>query len=341
MTRARFLSLLTAGLLVLGCPFSASAADMKLTTSGQRYVMATMDVNTAGYTRCNAILEVLGKSLGDNTIDVQPILPGGAAGALMVEQGRAQIAMASNIPVRKLANGSYDSKFKPLQNVRALLGGTDITWGTIMFSDAFVKKTGFTTLEAVIAAKHPVRIVTKAKGSFGMDGATDMLKCMGVTWKDIESWGGSHTHIPPANMADMLREGSADISMDIVSIGQAAMAELCLTTKMHVIQLAEKTRKAMNDLGYVSMTMPANSWNGQAKDIETVVGCESLVIGKDMPDDVAYRFTKAICENKDRLVALVPAVRYFNPETSWQPLYCGIELHPGAAKYFREVGFMK
>lgn len=316
-------------------------AGMALTTQGQYYVLATQDVDTAVYTRCSAFLEVLGDSLGSNSIDVQPLSTGGAAGALLVESGQAQIATASNIPVKKLAEGTYSADYQPLQNVAALLGGTDITWGTVMFTDDFVKKTGFTTLEEVIENKYPVRIVTKAEGSFGMDGATDLLDCLGITWDDIDAWGGSHTHIAPGTMADLLKEGQADVSIDVVSIGQAAFTELCLTTTMHVIELAPETRAAMNEKGYASMTMPANSWNGQTEDIETICGCESLVISKDLPDDIAYTITKAICENKEALVSLVPAMEYFEPSQAWDTLYCGIELHPGSAQYFKDAGYMQ
>lgn len=328
-------------MFVLGLASAASAAEMKLTTANQNFVLATQDVNTAVYARCSAFLEVIGKTLGSNTINVQPISTGGAAGALLVEKGQVKIATASNIPVKKLVDGTFDKKFKPVQKVRALLGGTDITWGTVMFTDDFVKKTGFKSLEEVIKAKHPVRIVTKAQGSFGMDGATDLLKTMGVSWKDIDDWGGSHTHIAPGTMADMLKEGKADVSIDIISIGQAAFTELCMTSTMHVIELAPETRAAMNKLGYASMTMPANSWSGQTKPVETVVGCESLVVSKDVPDDIAYLITKAIVENKDRLVALVPAMKYFDTSRAWEELYCGVELHPGAAAYFRDAGLMK
>ncbi|MEG1857948.1 MAG: TAXI family TRAP transporter solute-binding subunit [Pseudoflavonifractor sp.] len=324
-------------------PTQAVGAEkgLPLTTGGQSYVLATQDVDTAVYTRCSAFLEVIGDNLGSNTIDVQPISTGGAAGALLVEAGQAQIATASNIPVKKLAEGTYSAEYKPLENVAALLGGTDITWGTVMFTDAFVQKTGYTTLEEIVANKYPVRIVTKAEGSFGMDGATDLLACLGGTWADIDTWGGSHTHIAPGTMADLLKEGQADISIDVVSLGQAAFTELCLTATMHVIELAPETRAAMNEKGYASMTMPANSWNGQTEAVETICGCESLVISKEVPDDVAYAITKSICENKDTLVSLVPATAYFEPSQAWDLLYCGIELHPGSAQYFRDAGYMK
>ena len=316
-------------------------SNTDLSTQGQTFVISTQGVDTAVYTRTSAFVDVVTPSIGTNTFSISPNSTGGAAGALLVESGQSQFDTASNIPVKKLAEGTYSDEYQPLQNTRAILGGTDITWGTLFFSDDFVQKTGYTTLEEIIADKYPVRIVTKAQGSFGMDYATDLLECLGVTWEDIDSWGGSHTHIDPTTMADMLKEGQADISIDCISIGQAAFTELCLTSAMHVPELAEETRAAMNEKGYVSMTMPANSWNGQTEDVETVCGCECLVVSKDVPDDVVYAFTKAICENKDYLVSLVPAMSYFEPSEAWQPDFCGVELHPGAEQYFRDAGYIE
>lgn len=312
----------------------------QLTTANQTYTLSTQGVDTAVYTRVSAFLDVASPLLGSNVINVSPNSTGGAAGALLVESGQADIATASNLPVKKLAEGTYSDEYEVLQNTAGVLGGTDITWGTVFFTDAFVKKTGYTTLEDVLNDHYPVRIVTKAEGSFGMDGATDLLECLGVTWSDIDDWGGSHTHIDPTSMADLLKEGQADISIDVISIGQAAFTELCLTTTMHVIELAPETRAAMNEKGYVSMTMPANSWNGQTEPVETVCGTECIVVSKDVPDDVVYAFTKAICENKEYLVSLVPAMESFDPSVAWQANYCGIELHPGAAQYFRDAGYM-
>ena len=179
--------------------------SMALTTSKQNFILATQGVDTTVYSRMAAIVEVLGKgTLGDNTIEIQPISTGGAAGALLLEENQCAFASGSNVPGKRLAEGTYGEGRAPLQNVAAVCGGTDITWGTIMFTDAFVQSTGFTTLEEVFEAKHPVRIVTKAPGSFGMDGANDLLDCFGITWDDIDSWGGASYHIAPSQMTDML-----------------------------------------------------------------------------------------------------------------------------------------
>lgn len=333
----------TAGTAAVSAESSADAeGGMELKTSGQNYILATQSVDTTVYSRAAAIVEILGKgALGTNTIEIQPISTGGAAGALLAEEGQCSFSTGSNVPGKKLAEGIYEEGRAPLQNVAAVCGGTDITWGTIMFTDAFVKKTGYTTLEEVIEAKYPVRIVTKAPGSFGMDGATDLLECFGLTWEDIDSWGGASYHIAPSQMTDMLKEGSADVSIDIISIGQPAFTELCMTSTMHVIELKEETRAKMNEKGYNSMTMPANSWNGQTDPIETICGCETILVRKDVPDDVVYALTKGICEQKAELVKLVPAMESFDPSIAWDIAMTGIELHPGAEAYYKDAGLMK
>ena len=320
----------------------AEASGIELTTEGQNYLFATQSVDSASYSRVAGIVEVLGKGdLGTNTLEISPVSTGGAAGILLCEQNESQFAIGSNIPGKKLVEGTYEEGREPMENVAAVVGGVDTTWVIVFFSDDFVQKTGYTTLEDVFADHYPARIVTKAPGSFGMDGANDLLDCFGITWDDIDSWGGSSYHIAAQDMADMIKEGSADISIDVISIGQPAFTELCLTTPMHVIQLSQEIRDKMIDKGYTAMTMPAGSWNGQDEPIETICGNETIVVRKDVPDDVVYAFTKALFEEKDALVELVPSLSSLDPEIGGKIEYTGIELHPGAAAYYKEQGYIE
>ncbi len=89
-------------------------------------------------------------------------------------------------------------------------------------------------------------------------------------------------------------------------------------------------------------SMPAGSWKGQDKEIQTVGANQCILIRSDTPDDVAYILTKAICENKPRLVETVAiAETSFFPETAWEPNALGAPIHPGAERYYREMGYMK
>ena len=66
----------------------------------------------------------------------------------------------------------------------------------------------------------------------------------------------------------------------------------------------------------------------------------NLIVNKDMPDATAYAITKAIVENRDKLVAEHKAMSGFIAEDAWRPENNGIPLHPGAVKYYKEKGWM-
>ncbi|WP_301107539.1 TAXI family TRAP transporter solute-binding subunit [Sporosarcina sp.] len=338
-----FLTLMIALSIMTACsddPTSAEGSDKA--DKVKNLVLTTQTVGTAVYSRAAAFNEIINPILPeDYHMEVQPSSTGGAATILLLEENKAQIGTSNNVPAKKLFEGTYDEKRPPVENVASILGGTDFTYMTIMFTDSFVKKTGIKTFEDIIDQKYPVKVVTKQAGSFGITGAEDLLDTMDVKFDDIKSWGGDVFHIDPSQMVDMLKEGKADISIDVVSLGQPAFSELTMTTTMHVIELAQETRDKLNDYGYANKVIPAKSWGGQDNDIQTVVGTESLVVRKDVPEEIVYEITKAISENKEKMVELVPVMEDFDPKTAGNLEYLGIPLHPGAEKYFKEVGYLQ
>ncbi len=61
-----------------------------------------------------------------------------------------------------------------------------------------------------------------------------------------------------------------------------------------------------------------------------------LFAGKHVSDDVVYRVTKALYENKKALVAATPMWRSFMPKKMSKDQ--GLDFHPGAAKFYKEKG---
>jgi uncharacterized protein len=73
--------------------------------------------------------------------------------------------------------------------------------------------------------------------------------------------------------------------------------------------------------------------------IPTVVRTGTAIYGRaDNPDDFAYTVAKAIDEHQDLLQWSLLDFSY-NPHTVWNGR--GVPLHPGAARYYREMGYMK
>lgn len=64
-----------------------------------------------------------------------------------------------------------------------------------------------------------------------------------------------------------------------------------------------------------------------------------LVTHSGVSDDVAYRMTKAMYDNLDTLYAAHNAAKVIKRENAAKGM--PVPLHPGAERYYREVGVIK
>jgi uncharacterized protein len=69
----------------------------------------------------------------------------------------------------------------------------------------------------------------------------------------------------------------------------------------------------------------------------TTVGMYTFAIGRDdLPDDLVYQLVKAVFENQPRLVKATSAASETIPQNVVKDTF--LPLHPGAVRYYREIG---
>ncbi|MFW5680836.1 MAG: TAXI family TRAP transporter solute-binding subunit [Pseudomonadota bacterium] len=90
--------------------------------------------------------------------------------------------------------------------------------------------------------------------------------------------------------------------------------------------------------GYGRGVIPAGSYPGVDEDVPTLVDDTVLIAPASLPDDHAYWIVKTLAENAERVAALGPALRGFGPEM--MPHVAIVDLHPGARRYYEEVGLL-
>ena len=78
---------------------------------------------------------------------------------------------------------------------------------------------------------------------------------------------------------------------------------------------------------------------GQLDEVDTFGVVATLCTAASVPEDVVYTLTKIVFENTDEFRRQHPALAEFNKENVRYGL--SAPLHPGALKYFREVGLMQ
>src|SRR5699024_10741610 len=139
-----------------------------------------------------------------------------------------------------------------VDNVTSLLGGFDEPVAVVIFTDEFVEKSGYSTLEEVVENKEPINIALKDTGSFGEMTARKILEELGTSYEEIEKWGGSVTLTDSENVIDSMKDGKADLTIDHTNKEQPNYVELSKNTDIHVGELEESTRESLMDEGYAS-----------------------------------------------------------------------------------------
>ncbi|MBW1997521.1 MAG: TAXI family TRAP transporter solute-binding subunit [Deltaproteobacteria bacterium] len=149
--------------------------------------------------------------------------------------------------------------------------------------------------------------------------------------------------LPARAAVDALKTGQIDAAMQIAAIPTPDITELSLTHDVEIIRFApgyrEKLIKKMPK--YLPMVIPAGTYRGIDEDIETVGMAALWACRADLPEDLVYKITKSMYspEGLAYLAKVHPAGKGIKLENAakWAP----IPFHPGAARFFREVGLLK
>lgn len=300
--------------------------------------IGAMPVGSGWYVAAAAIEQALKPVMGSTPVEVIA-RGGGVANPMVVEQGKAEIAM-SNVATSVWAmNGEELYQGKKATNIRSLVGGLNPVYMAAIVKNDFIKKTGLDTMDKIFTSGKPIRIVMKPQGSNVPPTVDLMLAAYGLDRAKIKAQGGEIIQVNPEQTPDIMREGRADILLDTVLKGHPMITEVALTADVTFMDLSEKALKKLSENGLKAAKYP--EWfKGQKGPTWGADFGTHLIARADLPDDVAYKVVKTFIEKRDDLVKAYPAFGAFNAKDAAKPENNGIPLHPGAAKYYKEQGMM-
>lgn len=308
-------------------------------TSPVQLTFAAQEVGTGAYTVAAALQSAMLKGLpAGSTIDLTTNSPGGVGAPVLIQNEECDVIVANAGPSQwsyEQTPDEYD--FGGCTEIASLGGGLGHTFTNVMFTQKFVDATGYTTLEEVIADKYPIKLVTKTNGSLGELTAERVIEACGITVDEFltfATWEKTGTDAIKSGMQDDLY----DMTIDHIDAGQSTTTEICLTHDMYFVQLSDETLANMQEMGYAPITMEAGTWNKQDNDIQTVGSQQNVLVSPSMDEELAYALTKAMCENRAEMASAVASLGYFDPETAGLKELNGAPLHPGAIRYYEEIG---
>ncbi len=180
------------------------------------------------------------------------------------------------------------------------------------------------------------RVSTGAVGSGTEATAKMLLKIAGLDPdKDLrcEPLGLSDT-------ASAMADKHIDAGLTVGALGIAGVVEMATLGIIEFVDLPDDlVTKVQAELPYMNpFTIPANTYKGQEKEVKTFGSWNVLVINADVDEELTYRMTKTLFDNKADLTVVSPRMESMNADNL---KYIQIPLHPGAEKYFKEIGALK
>ncbi|WP_231875350.1 TAXI family TRAP transporter solute-binding subunit [Desulfuromonas sp. DDH964] len=195
-------------------------------------------------------------------------------------------------------------------------------------------KTG-TVADMVAMKGETVSLGSKNSGTLGSN--TVLLENLGVP--NVETYYNL-IYVGYGPSADAMQNGQA-AGMSIpagVPAGAITKAMANMGSDLAILDFTDaELAKADGGMDlWTRYVIPAGTYPGQEKDINTIAQPNFLSVRADVDEDAVYQITKTIYENLPFLNAIHSATKAMAIEKAIAGL--PMPLHPGAAKYYQEVG---
>ena len=128
--------------------------------------------------------------------------------------------------------------------------------------------------------------------------------------------------------------GSAAIKQANASVGGLRVLEVGTSPE------ALKRTRVLLPGAYVMQVAPNPALDGVTKPTNLIAFDMVLITNAKVSDEVVYAVAKALHGGKEDLVATFPPFALFQPQNMAKPLE-GVPLHPGAMKFYKEMGMSK
>jgi TRAP transporter TAXI family solute receptor len=304
----------------------AAIATAPMAANAQEFINVLTGGTSGVYYPVGAALATL---YGEKIPDVQAQVQSTKASVEnlnLLQQGKGELALALGDSVKFAWEGNEEVGFKePLSKLRGIAAAYPN-----FIQIAATAESGITTLAdlkgkslSVGAPKSGTELNTRA-----------ILAAAGMSYDDM----AKVEYLPFAESVELQKNRQLDATVQSAGLGVASIKDLA--TAMATTIVAVPT-DIVEKLGapFVPGVIPAGTYVGQTADVPTVAIMNFFVTHEDVSDETAYQMTKLMFENLPALVAAHKSAASITLDNALNGM--PIPLHPGAERYYKEVGLIK
>jgi TRAP transporter TAXI family solute receptor len=316
MMERLLVALVMAGALLLTAPAARAQQSINVLTGGTSGIYYPLGV-------------ALGKIYGERIPNVKTQVQATKASVenlILLEQGRGDIAFTIGDSLQAAWEGDEDAGFKAkLGKLRAIAA---------IYPNY---------IQLVATRESGINTVTDLKGGRLSVGAPKsgtelntraILRGAGMSYADIRKVD----YLPFAESVELMKNGRLDATLQSAGLGVASLRDLSNAMDVTVVSVPKAIVDRMGS-PFMPAKIPANTYKGQATDVETASVANFLVTHSGVSDELVYQMTRLLFESLPELARAHEAGKEITLENALAGV--PIPLHPGAERYYREKGLKK
>ena len=308
--------LLAALMVFSGCSKASAKKD---------YILATGGTSGTYYPFGGAIANIWNTKIDGMNVTAQAT--GASAENLrLINKGEAEFATVQNDVMDYAFHGTDMFKGEKLENV--------MTVGTMypeVVQIAVSEKSGIKS----VADFKGKRISVGDAGSGVEFNAKQIMEGYGLTFDDIKK-----SNLSFKESAEGIQNGTLDGCFITAGVPNAALQELAFSAGLKLIPVSgNEAATVMDKYGYyTATTIPGGTYKGSDEDVPALAIKATLAVSASLDEDTVYEMTKALFENLQEL----GNAHAKGKEVSAASAVTGVSVpfHPGAVKYYKEIGLM-
>lgn len=309
---------LAAGLLALGGTALAQKPQfINVLTGGQSGVYYPVGV---------ALSQVLGQAIEGSRATAQ-VTKASAENLNLLQAGRGELALSLGDAVADAWAGNEEAGFKqPLDQLRGFSATYNNYIQIVASADSGIK---------TLADLKGKRVSVGAAKSGTELNARAIFKAAGLAYSDL----AKVEYLPFGESVELIKNRQLDATLQSAGLGVASIRDLASSTKITVVPVPADVIEKIGSPAYLPAVIPAGTYSGQDTDVATTAIPNFLITHAKVPEELVYDMVKAMYDNIDTLYASHNAIKVMKRENATQGM--PLPLHPGAERYYREVGVLK
>ncbi len=321
--------IITTAIVFLFVTVIAVATSPNIASAGSKRLLSIATASTGGswYPAGGAISSIINKHIPNTEASAHPSAASRENIRLLGEK-KTDLAMVMPDVAYFARTGTDIYKGKPTAKIKGLF----TFWGI----DLLIIARADTNIYTVEDLKgHKVGFGPPGSGSETM--SKKILAEYGITYKDLKP-----QFISATEQSQAMKDKALDAAMYTIGTPASTFVDLCTLTKCRIIPIKQDMmERIIKKYPYYSPSViPANAYPQIKKDNPALKWIGIIVTYEDLDSDLAYKIVKTVCKDHlDEFKQCHAQAKKLTTEGMSKGM--SIPWHPGAARFWKEVGLLK